>query len=52
MKIIHNFRTQDSSAEACLFRDNEESMNKGDDFTDLFEDKIAVSRPGGGGGGG
>ena len=49
MKIIHNFRTQDSSAEACLFRDNEESMNKGDDFTDLFEDKIAVSRPGGGG---
>ena len=49
MKIIHNFRTQDSSAEACLFRDNEESMNKGDDFTELFEDKIAVSRPGGGG---
>ena len=44
MKIIHNFRTQDSSAEAWLFQDNEESMNKGDDFTDLFEDKIAASR--------
>ena len=50
MKIIHNSSAQDSGAEACLFRDNEESMNKGDDFTDLFEDKIAVSRPGGGGG--
>ena len=44
MKIIHNSSTQDSGAEACLFRDNEESMNKGDDFTDLFEDKITVSR--------
>ena len=44
MKIIHNFRTQGSSAEAWLFQDTEESMNNGDDFTDLFEDKIAVSR--------